>query len=199
MLYNIIKIASILVLFRIVFMFVDLIIMIGSDLKNHGSRDRMVWATVLELYATTRLLSYVDRNQNSLIGSYDTDYDWTILDPTHLLYGFCFSRMVHRGAIFWYSTCISLAKVTLLSFSTASPFTALGGGVIQATASEAVLVVLLAARDRILKKQGKKSLEKLVVYASDQTHSALQKACQVCLYNPTHVSLELFRVTFYNE
>jgi hypothetical protein len=42
MLYNIIKIASILVLFRIVFMFVDLIIMIGSDLKNHGSRDRMV-------------------------------------------------------------------------------------------------------------------------------------------------------------
>ncbi|KAF7007765.1 hypothetical protein CFC21_022671, partial [Triticum aestivum] len=54
-----------------------------------------------------------------------------------------------------------------------------GGGVIQGTASEAVLVVLLAARDRTLKKHGKKSLEKLVVYASDQTHSALQKACQI--------------------
>lgn len=54
-----------------------------------------------------------------------------------------------------------------------------GGGVIQGTASEAVLVVLLAARDKILRKAGKKSLEKLVVYASDQTHSALQKACQI--------------------
>ncbi|XP_008358473.2 phenylacetaldehyde synthase [Malus domestica] len=54
-----------------------------------------------------------------------------------------------------------------------------GGGVIQGTASEAVLVVLLAARDRILRAEGKKALEKLVVYASDQTHSALQKACQI--------------------
>lgn len=56
-----------------------------------------------------------------------------------------------------------------------------GGGVIQGTASEAVLVVLLAARDKALKRVGKNSLEKLVVYASDQTHSALQKACQVSL------------------
>ncbi|XP_009384062.2 tyrosine decarboxylase 2 isoform X2 [Musa acuminata AAA Group] len=54
-----------------------------------------------------------------------------------------------------------------------------GGGVIQGTASEAILVVLLAARDKILRKVGKKSLEKLVVYASDQTHSALHKACQI--------------------
>lgn len=54
-----------------------------------------------------------------------------------------------------------------------------GGGVIQGTASEAVLVVLLAARDKVLRKAGKNFLEKLVVYASDQAHSALQKACQV--------------------
>ncbi|ONK70101.1 uncharacterized protein A4U43_C05F30270 [Asparagus officinalis] len=54
-----------------------------------------------------------------------------------------------------------------------------GGGVIQGTASESVLVVLLAARDKILRKSGKRSLEKLVVYASDQTHSCMQKACQI--------------------
>ncbi|KAK3193282.1 hypothetical protein Dsin_024592 [Dipteronia sinensis] len=54
-----------------------------------------------------------------------------------------------------------------------------GGGVIQGTASEAVLVVLLAARDKALRKVGKNALEKLVVYASDQTHASLQKACQV--------------------
>lgn len=54
-----------------------------------------------------------------------------------------------------------------------------GGGVIQGTASEAVLVVLLAARDRILRRIGRSALSKLVIYASDQTHSALQKACQV--------------------
>ena len=52
---------------------------------------------------------------------------------------------------------------------------------IQGTASESVLVVLLAARDRVLTKLGKNALEKLVVYASDQTHFALQKACKVSL------------------
>lgn len=54
-----------------------------------------------------------------------------------------------------------------------------GGGVIQGSASEAVLVVLIAARDKVLRSVGKNALEKLVVYSSDQTHSALQKACQV--------------------
>lgn len=56
-----------------------------------------------------------------------------------------------------------------------------GGGVIQGTASEAILVVLLAARDKVLKRVGKNALEKLVVYTSDQTHSAFQKACQVSI------------------
>ncbi|KAL5562024.1 hypothetical protein UlMin_031771 [Ulmus minor] len=59
-----------------------------------------------------------------------------------------------------------------------------GGGVIQGTASEACLVVLLAARDKFLRKVGKNALEKLVVYASDQTHSALQKACQIAGIHP---------------
>ncbi|XP_019225726.1 PREDICTED: tyrosine decarboxylase 1 isoform X1 [Nicotiana attenuata] len=54
-----------------------------------------------------------------------------------------------------------------------------GGGVIQGTASEAVLVVLLAARDKVLRRVGKDAIGKLVVYCSDQTHSALQKACQI--------------------
>ncbi|KAL5712098.1 hypothetical protein ACHQM5_014300 [Ranunculus cassubicifolius] len=54
-----------------------------------------------------------------------------------------------------------------------------GGGVIQGTASEAVLVVILAARDKFLKKFGKNSLAKLVVYASNQAHSSVQKACQI--------------------
>ncbi|KAI4341785.1 hypothetical protein MLD38_026468 [Melastoma candidum] len=54
-----------------------------------------------------------------------------------------------------------------------------GSGVIQGSASEAILVVLLAARDKFLTKMGKSTLEKLVVYTSDQTHSALQKACRI--------------------
>jgi glutamate/tyrosine decarboxylase-like PLP-dependent enzyme len=62
-----------------------------------------------------------------------------------------------------------------------------GGGVIQGTASEAVLVVMLAARNRALKQvssaaQGMseaEALSKLVVYSSDQTHSCVIKACQV--------------------
>ncbi|GJN37262.1 hypothetical protein PR202_gb26194 [Eleusine coracana subsp. coracana] len=71
------------------------------------------------------------------------------------------------------------ARATGLRWPLHRASAALGGGVIQGTASEAVLVVLLAARDRALRKHGKTSLDKLVVYASDQTHSALQKACQI--------------------
>jgi glutamate/tyrosine decarboxylase-like PLP-dependent enzyme len=62
-----------------------------------------------------------------------------------------------------------------------------GGGVIQGTASEAVLVVMLAACKRALKQltsaaQGMSEAEawsKLVVYFSDQAHSCVFKACQV--------------------
>eukprot|EP01018_Ginkgo_biloba_P016399 Gb_28002 [translate_table: standard] len=54
-----------------------------------------------------------------------------------------------------------------------------GGGVIQGTASEAVVVSMVAAREKTLKKLGANALEKLVVYASDQTHSSIEKACKV--------------------
>ncbi|KAF3791940.1 Tyrosine decarboxylase 1 [Nymphaea thermarum] len=54
-----------------------------------------------------------------------------------------------------------------------------GGGVIQGTASEAVLVALLAARDRTLRRDESVGIDRLVVYGSDQTHSALKKACQL--------------------
>ncbi|CAI0385954.1 unnamed protein product [Linum tenue] len=64
-----------------------------------------------------------------------------------------------------------------------------GGGVIQGTASEAVLVVLLAARDKTLRRVGKSALGKLVVYGSDQTHSALQKACQIGGVHPENCRL----------
>ncbi|CAI0434701.1 unnamed protein product [Linum tenue] len=64
-----------------------------------------------------------------------------------------------------------------------------GGGVIQGSASEAVLVVLLAARDKTLRMVGKSALGKLVVYGSDQTHSALQKACQIAGIHPENCRL----------
>ncbi|XP_020599477.1 tyrosine decarboxylase 1 isoform X3 [Phalaenopsis equestris] len=65
----------------------------------------------------------------------------------------------------------------------------LGGGVIQGTASEAVLVALLAARDKILRRVGKECLNQLIVYASDQAHSALQKACQIAGIYPENLRL----------
>ncbi|KAG0484514.1 hypothetical protein HPP92_008593 [Vanilla planifolia] len=64
-----------------------------------------------------------------------------------------------------------------------------GGGVIQGTASEAVLVAVLAARDKVLRKVGKEALNKLTVYASDQTHSSLQKACQIAGIYPENFRL----------
>ncbi|KAI3894180.1 hypothetical protein MKX03_003737 [Papaver bracteatum] len=64
-----------------------------------------------------------------------------------------------------------------------------GGGVIQGTASEAILVALLAARDKVLKKVGKTSLPQLVAYASDQAHASMQKACQIAGVHPENCRL----------
>ncbi|KAL4629215.1 hypothetical protein ACB092_05G292100 [Castanea dentata] len=54
-----------------------------------------------------------------------------------------------------------------------------GGGVLQGTTCEAILCTLAAARDQMLNRCGSEKMEKLVVYGSDQTHSALQKAAQI--------------------
>lgn len=64
-----------------------------------------------------------------------------------------------------------------------------GGGVIQGTASEAVLVVILAARDKMLSKYGRDCLSKLVVYTSDQAHSSVQKACQIAGIYPENCKM----------
>ncbi|KAL4629203.1 hypothetical protein ACB092_05G290900 [Castanea dentata] len=47
------------------------------------------------------------------------------------------------------------------------------------TTCEAILCTLAAARDQMLNRCGSEKMEKLVVYGSDQTHSALQKAAQI--------------------
>ncbi|CAA6671233.1 unnamed protein product [Spirodela intermedia] len=58
-------------------------------------------------------------------------------------------------------------------------FSAGGGGVLQATTSEAVLCTLVAARKMVLERAGHDGADKLVVYASDQTHSTFAKACKI--------------------
>ncbi|GAU29952.1 hypothetical protein TSUD_360670 [Trifolium subterraneum] len=59
-----------------------------------------------------------------------------------------------------------------------------GGGVLLGTTCEAILCTLVAARDKKLAQIGKENIGKLVVYCSDQTHSALQKATQIVGIHP---------------
>lgn len=54
-----------------------------------------------------------------------------------------------------------------------------GGGVIQGTSSEAVLVALLAARARTMRGRPPEDALRLVAYASDQTHFCYDKACRI--------------------
>lgn len=70
-----------------------------------------------------------------------------------------------------------------------------GGGVIQGTASEADVVVLLAARAQSLAQEGRTHADqnRLVVYSSDQAHSSIKKACMItgtlhCRLLPTHAA-----------
>ncbi|XP_076342538.1 aromatic-L-amino-acid decarboxylase-like isoform X2 [Tachypleus tridentatus] len=59
-----------------------------------------------------------------------------------------------------------------------------GGGVIQGTASEATLVALLSARNKVISASKRNSkddvpMEKLICYASDQAHSSVEKAAML--------------------
>ena len=80
-----------------------------------------------------------------------------------------------------------------------------GGGVIQGTASEATLVALLAARSKMIAiKQNKtESLNKLVAYASDQSHSSVERAGLLGAIKmkllPTDESLSLRGITLIDE
>ncbi|XP_059450479.1 tryptophan decarboxylase TDC2-like [Corylus avellana] len=66
-------------------------------------------------------------------------------------------------------------------------FSGTGGGVIQNTTSEAILVTLVAARDRELRAKGTDEIQKLVVYCSDQTHSTFTKAAKLAGISPRNV------------
>ncbi|KAI4354032.1 hypothetical protein L6164_002932 [Bauhinia variegata] len=66
-------------------------------------------------------------------------------------------------------------------------FSGKGGGVLLNTTCEAILCTLVAAREKVLSQVGKDKINKLVVYASDQTHSALEKAAKIAGINPKNV------------
>lgn len=66
-------------------------------------------------------------------------------------------------------------------------FSGTGGGVIQATTSEAILCTVIAAKDRTLETQGVAQIGKLVVYGSDQTHSTYTKACKLAGIFPCNI------------
>ncbi|KAK7303540.1 hypothetical protein RJT34_14447 [Clitoria ternatea] len=68
-------------------------------------------------------------------------------------------------------------------------FSGCGGGVVLGTTCEALLVTLVAARDKLLGQIGRENAGKLVVYVSDQTHCAVQKAAHIIGIDP-----ENFRV-----
>uniref|UniRef100_A0A2N9FWM7 Tyrosine decarboxylase n=1 Tax=Fagus sylvatica TaxID=28930 RepID=A0A2N9FWM7_FAGSY len=79
----------------------------------------------------------------------------------------------------WLGEMLELPKSFLFSGN--------GGGVLQGTTCEAVLCTLVAARDQMLSRIGRENLVKLVVYVSDQTHSALQKAAQIAGIHPKNI------------
>ncbi|KAI3879414.1 hypothetical protein MKX03_003671 [Papaver bracteatum] len=82
----------------------------------------------------------------------------------------------------WLGQMLTLPKSFLFSSDGSS-----GGGVLQGTTCEAILCILTAARDKLLNKIGRENINKLVVYASDQTHCALQKAAQIAGINPKNI------------
>uniref|UniRef100_A0ACD5V9K4 Uncharacterized protein n=1 Tax=Avena sativa TaxID=4498 RepID=A0ACD5V9K4_AVESA len=61
-----------------------------------------------------------------------------------------------------------------------------GGGVLHGSTCEAVVCTLAAARDRALGRLGHEGITKLVVYASDQSHSTFQKGARIVGIAPSN-------------
>jgi aromatic-L-amino-acid decarboxylase len=78
----------------------------------------------------------------------------------------------------WLGQMLKLPKSFLFSGN--------GGGVLQGTTCEAILCTLVAARDQMLCRIGRDNMGKLVVYGSDQTHIALQKAANIAGIHPNN-------------
>ncbi|XP_021802943.1 tyrosine/DOPA decarboxylase 1-like [Prunus avium] len=76
----------------------------------------------------------------------------------------------------WLGNLLRLPKSFLFSGN--------GGGVIHGSTCEAIVCTMAASRDQMLSRIGGDNIGKLVVYGSDQTHSALQKASQIVGINP---------------
>ncbi|KAJ7969031.1 Tyrosine decarboxylase [Quillaja saponaria] len=76
----------------------------------------------------------------------------------------------------WLGEMLKLPKAFLFSGN--------GGGVLQGTTCEAILGIIVTARDQMLSKIGRGNIQKLVVYGSDQTHCSLQKAAQIAGIHP---------------
>ncbi|KAG4990279.1 hypothetical protein GLYMA_09G021700v4 [Glycine max] len=79
----------------------------------------------------------------------------------------------------WLGQVLKLPKAFLFSGS--------GGGVLLGTTCEAILVTLVAARDKVLSQIGRENICKLVVYVSDQTHCAVQKAAHIIGILPKNI------------
>lgn len=87
----------------------------------------------------------------------------------------------------WLGKLCGLPKCFLYSESK------VGGGVIQGTASEVMLVNLVAGRNRVLKRlnltQDATAASRCVVYISTQTHSGAKKATMIAGIHESHVRI----------
>ncbi|WCJ43637.1 Tyrosine decarboxylase [Euphorbia peplus] len=68
---------------------------------------------------------------------------------------------------------------SMLKLPSSFLFSGNGGGVLHGSTCEAIVCTLVAARDKALEMFGWDQITKLVVYASDQTHSTLHKGAKL--------------------
>lgn len=76
---------------------------------------------------------------------------------------------------------------SMLNLPNTFMFSGTGGGVIQNTTSESILVTLIAARDKAMQLLGPDCVKRLVVYGSDQTHSTFTKASKLAGIHPPNI------------
>ncbi|TPX54634.1 hypothetical protein SeMB42_g00159 [Synchytrium endobioticum] len=163
---------------------------LAKSLPDHAPEEPESWASIQADFESKIMPGVTHWQHPSFFAFYPANSSY----PGIL--GDMYSSMLNCIAFNWQSSpsCTELETITLdwvakmCNLDKSFLSSGKGGGIIQGTASEAVLIAVIAARERVLQQyrncnasenELSSVASRLMAYGSTQTHSCTKKACRI--------------------
>ncbi|TPX33661.1 hypothetical protein SeLEV6574_g08359 [Synchytrium endobioticum] len=163
---------------------------LAKSLPDHAPEEPESWASIQADFESKIMPGVTHWQHPSFFAFYPANSSY----PGIL--GDMYSSMINCIAFNWQSSpsCTELETITLdwvakmCNLDKSFLSSGKGGGIIQGTASEAVLIAVIAARERVLQQyrncnasenELSSVASRLMAYGSTQTHSCTKKACRI--------------------